>query len=78
MSKDMHNAVVGVSRIWTSKAFRRKGIANNLLDCVVNQFIYGLEIARDEVAFTQPTDAGADLAKAWFDEPTGWSVYVEE
>lgn len=71
-------AVVGVSRIWTSKSFRRKGIANNLLDCVVNQFIYGMEIARDEVAFSQPTDAGAALAKSWFDEPVGWGVYVEE
>ncbi|ETN41386.1 uncharacterized protein HMPREF1541_03321 [Cyphellophora europaea CBS 101466] len=78
LSKEQHPAVVGVSRIWTSKAFRRKGIANNLLDCVVNQFIYGMEIAREEVAFSQPTDAGASLSKAWFDEPAGWGVYVEE
>lgn len=78
LSKEMHTAVVGVSRIWTSKTFRRKGIANNLLDCVVNQFIYGMEINREEVAFSQPTDAGANLAKAWFDEPAGWGVYVEE
>lgn len=78
LSKEMYPAVVGVSRIWTSKTRRREGIANNLLDCVVNQFIYGMEIDREKVAFSQPTDAGANLAKAWFDEPTGWGVYVEE
>lgn len=78
LSKDTHPAVVGVSRIWTSRSFRRKGIANNLLDCVMNQFIYGLEIAREDVAFSQPTDAGATLARAWFEEPAGWGVYVEE
>ena len=78
LSTESHHAVVGVSRIWTSRSFRRKGIANNLLDCVVNQFIYGMEIGREEIAFSQPTDAGATLARAWFDEPTGWGVYVEE
>lgn len=71
-------AVVGVSRIWTSKNFRRKGIANNLLDCVMNQFIYGMEIDRDEVAFSQPTDMGAALAKGWFGGEEGWTVYKEE
>lgn len=70
-------AVVGVSRIWTSKAFRRKGIANNLLDCVLNQFIYGMDMDKDEVAFSQPTESGAALARAWFGEDSGWLVYNE-
>ena len=70
-------AVVGVSRIWTSKAFRRKGIANNLLDCVLNQFIYGMEIERDELAFSQPTESGGELARAWYGEGSGWLVYRE-
>jgi N-acetyltransferase len=78
LSKEVYPAVVGVSRIWTSKTSRRQGIANNLLDCVVNQFIYGMEIDKEKVGFSQPTDAGADLAKAWFDEPAGWGVYTEE
>ena len=78
LSKETYPAVVGVSRIWTSKTFRRRGIANNLLDCVMNQFIYGMEIAREEVAFSQPTDAGAGLARSWFEEDQGWCVYVEE
>ena len=66
LSKQTYPAVVGVSRIWTSRTFRRKGIANNLLECVMNQFIYGMEIERTEVAFSQPTEMGTALAKAWF------------
>jgi len=69
--------VVGVSRIWTSQTFRKKGIANNLLDCVMTQFIYGLDIEKGEVAFSQPTDMGAALAKSWFGAETGWCVYRE-
>ena len=71
-------AVVGVSRIWTSRAFRRKGIAHNLLDCVVNQFIYGMEIEKAEVAFSQPTESGVALARGWFGEDSGWCVYTED
>jgi len=70
-------AMVGVSRIWTSKTFRKKGIANNLLDCVTTQFVYGLDIEKEEIAFSQPTDMGAALAKAWFGAETGWCVYRE-
>jgi N-acetyltransferase len=71
-------AVVGVSRIWTSKSSRRKGIANNLLECVLNQFIYGMEVDKDELAFSQPTESGGELAKAWYGEQSGWLVYKED
>lgn len=70
-------AVVGVSRIWTSKSSRRIGIANNLLECVVSQFIYGMEISKDELAFSQPTESGGQLARAWYGEESGWLVYKE-
>lgn len=70
-------AIVGVSRIWTSRAHRRKGIAHNLLDCVLNQFIYGMEIDKDELAFSQPTESGGKLARSWYGEQSGWLVYKE-
>lgn len=72
------NVLVGVSRIWTSKTFRKKGIANNLLDCVVTQFIYGMDIEKEEVAFSQPTDMGTALARNWVGAETGWNVYKED
>lgn len=77
MEKEAVPAVVGVSRIWTSKSFRRKGIANNLLECVMSQFIYGMEIDKEEVAFSQPTESGGQLARAWYGEESGWLVYHE-
>lgn len=70
-------AVVGVSRIWTSRAFRRKGIAVNLLDCVMNHFIYGMGIDKEEIAFSQPTESGKQLAEDWYGEESGWLVYNE-
>ncbi|ETI26624.1 hypothetical protein G647_10385 [Cladophialophora carrionii CBS 160.54] len=78
ISEETYPAVVGVSRIWTSKAFRHKGIANNLLECVMNQFIYGLELEPLQLAFSQPTESGAALARAWFGEKDGWAVYRED
>jgi N-acetyltransferase len=66
LSRETYPAIVGVSRIWTSRTFRRKGIAKNLLECVMNQFIYGMEIERTDVAFSQPTEMGTALAKSWF------------
>lgn len=78
LEEDTSKVVVGVSRIWTSKSFRKKGIANNLLDCVTTQFVYGLDIDKDEVAFTQPTDMGAALASKWYGSESGWKVYREE
>ncbi|KAK5232417.1 hypothetical protein LTR47_006630 [Exophiala xenobiotica] len=78
ISEQTYPAVVGVSRIWTSHAFRHKGIASNLLECVMNQFIYGMEIEPHQVAFSQPTESGAALARAWFGENDGWAVYREE
>lgn len=34
-------------------------------------------ISMDQVAFSQPTDAGAKLARKWFGKKYGWLVYVD-
>jgi N-acetyltransferase len=34
-------------------------------------------ISKDQVAFSQPTDAGAKLARKWFGKRYGWLVYVD-
>jgi N-acetyltransferase len=73
----LDTAIVGVSRIWTCGEARRRGIAMDLLDCVINNFIYGLDIPKEQIAFTQPTESGSRLARCFFglDEP--WHVYSE-
>lgn len=74
---EVHPAVVGISRIWTSGSSRRKGIAMDLLDCVVSNFIYGMDIPKDQIAFSQPTESGCRLAEAFFGPGQQWHVYSE-
>lgn len=73
----IHTAMVGISRIWTSGSSRRKGIAMDLLDCVVVNFIYGMEIPRDQIAFSQPTESGKRLIQSFFSPDEPWHVYQE-
>ncbi|KAI5776841.1 ESCO1/2 acetyl-transferase-domain-containing protein [Geopyxis carbonaria] len=58
-------AVMGVSRIWTCISYRRIGIAMKMLDVAMDTFIYGLKLDKTVVAFSQPTESGKNLAKAW-------------
>lgn len=75
MSTSADIALLGISRIWTSKTYRGKGLAVDLLDCVRNNFFYGVEAPKDLVAFSQPTESGGRLAERWFGAETGWHVY---
>lgn len=70
-------ALLGISRIWTSKSYRGRGIAFDLLDCVRGNFFYGMEVPKDLVAFSQPTESGGRLAKRWYQAESGWLVYTE-
>lgn len=70
-------ALLGISRIWTSKSFRLQSIATDLLDCARNHFFYGMELTKDLVAFSQPTESGRRLAESWFGTKIGWHVYTE-
>ncbi|PGH10487.1 hypothetical protein AJ80_07531 [Polytolypa hystricis UAMH7299] len=77
VGEDAHPAVVGISRVWTSASFRRKGIAMDLLDCVVSNYIYGIEIPKSQIAFSQPTESGCRLLEAFFGPDEEWHVYKE-
>ena len=68
-------ALLGISRIWTSRSHRRQGIASTLLECARRHFFYGMEVTKDLVAFSQPTDSGGKLARRWFEATVGWHVY---
>jgi hypothetical protein len=70
-------AVLGISRIWTSNQHRKQGIASRLLDCARSDFLYGMVIEKERLAFSQPTDSGGRLARAWFGRTDGWGVYVD-
>ncbi|EEH34925.1 N-acetyltransferase ECO1 [Paracoccidioides lutzii Pb01] len=77
VSKEAYPAVVGISRVWTSASSRRMGIAMDLLDCVVSNYIYGMEIPKSQIAFSQPTESGCRLIEAFFGPDEQWRVYKE-
>ncbi|GAA5980020.1 hypothetical protein JCM5350_005998 [Sporobolomyces pararoseus] len=63
------STILGVHRIWTSTSFRKNGLASLLLDHVASRFVYGCPIGterrKEDVAFSQPTGKGKELAKRW-------------
>jgi N-acetyltransferase len=69
--------LVGISRVWVSRSHRRKGIATTLLEAARQNFFYGIEVPREMVAFSQPTESGRQLAEDWFEQRVGWHVYAE-
>lgn len=71
-------ALLGISRIWTSKSHRGQRIAVALLDCARRSFFYGVEAPKNLVAFSQPTESGGRLAERWFETDVGWHVYRGE
>ncbi|KAI5303816.1 N-acetyltransferase O1 (Establishment of cohesion protein 1) [Ascosphaera pollenicola] len=77
-STTVEPAIVGISRIWTSASSRRKGIAMDLLDCVRSNYIYGMEIPKEQIAFSQPTESGCRLIGAFYGDDTDWHVYQEK
>jgi hypothetical protein len=70
-------AILGISRIWTSNQHRKQGIATRLLECARSDFLYGLRMEKEKVAFSQPTESGGNLARKWFGGRAGWHVYVD-
>ncbi|KAF9638254.1 hypothetical protein BFW01_g9151 [Lasiodiplodia theobromae] len=87
-SPTMHPADLGISRIWVSSSHRRHGIAIALLNAVARDFCAyrceeydangdenGKRLPKERIAFSQPTDGGARLARKWFRAETGWGVY---
>jgi N-acetyltransferase len=70
-------ALLGISRIWTSNLYRKRGIATTLLDVARSDFLYGMNIGKDMVAFSQPTESGGKLARKWFGRRAGWHVYID-
>ncbi|KAL8940471.1 MAG: hypothetical protein Q9216_002800 [Gyalolechia sp. 2 TL-2023] len=76
-SADLDLALLGITRIWTSKLHRGRGVALGLLETARGNFFYGMEVPKELVAFSQPTESGGKLAERWFGGKTGWHVYEQ-
>ncbi|SCU99012.1 LADA_0H16798g1_1 [Lachancea dasiensis] len=56
---------LGISRIWVCKKERGGHIATRLLEAARHHTISGLEIAKWEMAWSQPSESGGKLAKSY-------------
>ena len=59
-------ALCGISKMFVLENHRKKGIAKNLVDSARMNLIYGFEIPKEEVAFSQPTLDGKIFALKYF------------
>ena len=75
VSRTASVALLGIARIWTCKSHRKRGVAVELLNVARNNFFYGVQVPKNLIAFSQPTESGGRLAERWFEANTGWHVY---
>ena len=64
----------GITRIWVSPEMRRKGIASRLLECVCKNFLYIKQLEPNEIAFSDPTQMGQNLARS-FTKSNNFLIY---
>ncbi|KAG5438348.1 hypothetical protein PCANB_002836 [Pneumocystis canis] len=75
-SEALSTCIMGVSRIWVCKTYRREKIATRLLDVACNHFIYGITVKKHEVAFSQPSESGKLFIESWAGK--NFNVYMEK
>jgi N-acetyltransferase len=71
------SVVGGISRIWVSLKSRKQGIAKKLLDLLRLEMLFGVELSKNQIAFSQPTNMGQRLARSYFSRPD-YLIYIED
>ena len=56
---------LGISRIWVCRTQRSNGIATQLLEAARKNVIYGREVNKHSIAWSQPTESGGKLASIY-------------
>lgn len=64
-SNQSTKAMMGVHQLWCHKSHRNKGIASKLLDAARRNFIYGIAVPKNMIAFSSPTIDGALFARRY-------------
>ncbi|RKP20183.1 hypothetical protein ROZALSC1DRAFT_21631 [Rozella allomycis CSF55] len=64
----LENGLAGISRVWVSKSYRRKGVATKMLDALRSSFALGMKLDKANLAFSQPTTDGSMLAQSYAGE----------
>ena len=56
---------MSIERIWVKKEWRGQGLGTKLVDLARDHFIQGLVLSKKDIAFSQPTQAGASFARKY-------------
>lgn len=54
--------VVGISRIYVARNYRRCHIGLHLLNCMKQNYLYGVELKKTDIGWSQPSEFGSKLA----------------
>lgn len=54
--------MVGINRVYVARKYRRQGIALRLLTAVRKYTVYGMDIPKEQIAWSQPSFSGSKLA----------------
>ena len=57
--------MVGIHQLWVLEACRGQRIASQLMDAVRQNFVFGMQVPREMLCFSSPTQAGAKFAKSY-------------
>ncbi|XP_018335732.1 N-acetyltransferase ESCO2-like isoform X1 [Agrilus planipennis] len=66
----------GVSRIWVSKTYRRRGIGSALMNCLKKTFFANYILHNNEIGFSGPTVDGKSFATKYFNT-SNFLVYTD-
>ncbi|ODV93984.1 hypothetical protein PACTADRAFT_51721 [Pachysolen tannophilus NRRL Y-2460] len=57
--------LIGISRIYVVRNYRRSKIASSLLNCCLQHSVYGISLKKLDVGWSQPSEFGAKLSKSF-------------
>jgi hypothetical protein len=69
-------AMIGIYQIWVHGKFRKQGIAASLLDTIRETMVFGMAVGADKIAFSSPTEAGVQFARAYVQKSDVTDVLV--
>lgn len=75
-SEEAYPIKCGISRIWTSSNYRKKGIATALLDSLKLHFSYCDVLNNEDIALSSPTDFGIQFGRKYF-KTDNFLIYIK-
>ncbi|KAL3280440.1 hypothetical protein HHI36_023931 [Cryptolaemus montrouzieri] len=74
-STEEYPLLCGVSRIWVSLHYRKKGIATKLMNVVKSHFIPGYLLDYSDIGLSSPTTAGKLFGAKYFKTPNFFTYF---